>query len=104
LDLYDYLGEMVRTELGLVDGKPTSLAIPRTSDEANAGLGFRLFHVERRSASSSVSAQELSVKYGNDSFVIAVDLSGERDASSRVIKILGELTALESTTNMPTSN
>ena len=93
--IFHYLGEMVRTELGLA-GAPESLAVPR-SDKPE----FRLFSLERRPPSPG----DPWLAYRGQVFAANVDPSGEADASSRVIQLLTELLALQSSAkNLPAPN
>jgi len=90
--MFYFLGEMIRTELGLATGQPTSLAIE--SD-------FHLFRVDRRLPLSG----EPWVSYNGGIFSVAVDPSGQKDASSRILQFLTDLLALQSSAkSLPTPN
>jgi hypothetical protein len=90
--IFQYLGQIVRTELGLGTGRPTSLAIPRNEEEAEKGEGFRLFRLQIRAPSLT----EPWVFYDGNVYTIAVDPSGQADASSRVIQLVSDLLSLQS--------
>jgi hypothetical protein len=90
--IFQYLGEIVRTELGIGNGQPTSLAIPRNQQEAETGEGFRLFRLQRRAPSLA----EPWVLYDGHVYTIDVDPSGQADASSRVLQLVSDLLALQS--------
>jgi hypothetical protein len=90
--IFQYLGEIVRTELGIANGQPTSLAIPRNQEEADRGQGFHLFRLYRRAPSLA----EPWVLYDGHVYTIAVDPSGQADASSRVLQLVSDLLALQS--------
>jgi len=90
--IFYYLGEMVRTELGIANGDMLSLAIPSTQEEADTGQGFRLFRVERRSP----IAGEPWVFYNGTIYSITIDPSGQHDASSRILQLVADLMALQS--------
>jgi len=97
--IFYFLGEMVRIELGLTNGEATSLAIPSTWE--GRPHYFDLFHVERRPPSLG----EPWVNYNGEIFSIRVDPSGQNDASSRVIQVLVDLLALQSSAkNLPAPN
>jgi hypothetical protein len=84
-----FLGEMVRTELGLgIDSKPTSLAY--FNEEWSCD--YSLFSVKPRRPSSG----EIGVKYQGQWFSVAVDPTGQCDSSSRVLQVLADLWALQS--------
>jgi hypothetical protein len=90
--IFQYLGEIVRTEFGLGNGQPTSLAIPRSQEEADTGQGFHLFRLYRRAPSLA----EPWVLYDGHLYTIAVDPSGQADGSSRVLQLVSDLLALQS--------
>ncbi len=96
--IFYFLGEMVRTELGLgLDGVPTSLA---TQFEGES-CAYRLFSVKPRRPSHG----EIGVKYKGQWFSVEVDPSGLCNSSSRVLQILADLWALKSSAkDFPTSN
>ncbi|MGH6825898.1 hypothetical protein [Methyloceanibacter sp.] len=92
-----FLGEMVRTELGLGTGVGNSLAL-----EYGAGQSpFNLFSIEPRRPDPG----EMSVKYNGQPFTIRVDPSGRLDTSSRIIQLLTDLWALQSSAkDLPAPN
>jgi hypothetical protein len=91
-----FLGEMVRTELGLATGVGASLAQPYPGQPP-----FRLFSIERRPPSIG----ELSVTYHGQIFSIRVDPSGNFDPSSRIVQLVTDLWALQSSAkDLPAPN
>jgi hypothetical protein len=99
--IFYYLGEMARTELGIANGQPTSLAIPRNSEEAASGEGFKLFRIERRPPLPG----EPWVFYHGAVYSLTVDPSGKRDGSSRVLQVVSDLLALQSSAkSLPVPN
>lgn len=91
-----FLGEMVRTELGIGDRPATSLAIPM-----GGGREFRLFRMVR----GIPSRPGAWVTYAGEVYGIEVDPTGEQDSSSRVIQMLTDLLALQSSAkNLPAPN
>ncbi len=90
--IFYYLGEMVRAELGIANGEMASLAIPSTAEEAETGQGFQLFRVERRPAIDG----DPWVLFNGAIYSINVDASGQYDASSRVLQLVSDLMALQS--------
>ncbi len=100
--IFYFLGEMVRTELGLgIDETPTSLEIPIGHDKGEAVHTSRLFSVQRRRPSKG----DLGVKYKGQWFSVEVDPTGKYDSSSRVLQILADLWALQSSAkDFPASN
>jgi uncharacterized membrane protein YgcG len=95
-EIFYFLGEMVRTELGLATGEAASLAVA-LSDRSE----FHLFRVERRLPNSG----EPWVSYNGEVFSIKVDPSGRADASSRIVQLLTDLLALQSSAkNLPAPN
>ena len=85
---------MVRTELGLATGVPVSL-------DLYGPPPYRLFSVERRRPSRG----EIGVRYEGQAYSIRTDPSGELDASSRVVQILTDLWALQSSAkDLPAPN
>jgi hypothetical protein len=95
-EMFHFLGEIVRTELGLAGSDSASLAIP-SSDKPD----FRLFHVERRLP----IGDEPWAMINGQIFVIAIDVTGQYDASSRVLQLLTDLLALQSSAkNLPAPN
>jgi hypothetical protein len=90
--IFQYLGAIVRTELGIANGRPTSLAIPQNNEQAEKGEGFRLFRLRRRAPSLA----EPWVLYDGIVYTIDVDPSGQADASSRVLQFVSDLLALQS--------
>jgi hypothetical protein len=99
--IFYYLGEMVRTELGIANGQATSLAIPSNNQEAAGGQGFKLFRVERRLP----RVGEPWTLYQGAVYSITVDPSGQSDGSSRVLQIVSDLLALQSSAkNLPAPN
>lgn len=91
-----YLGEMVRTELGIGDRRASTLAVPVEPDRE-----FHLFRVTR-----GIPARPGAwVTYAGHVYGIEVDPSGQRDSSSRVIQLLTDLLALQSSAkNLPAPN
>ena len=95
-EIFYFLGQIVRTELGIASGEEASLAIP-SSD----GSTFRLFHVEHRLP----VGEEPWVMYNGQIFSIRIDPSGKQDASSRVLQMMTDLLALQSSAkNLPAPN
>lgn len=95
-EIFYFLGEIVRTELGLAGGEGASLAIP-SSDKPE----FRLFHVERRLPIGS----EPWAMIDGQVFSVSIDVTGQLDASSRVLQLLTDLLALQSSAkNLPAPN
>jgi len=86
--IFFYLGEMVRTELGVATGEPISLGVPREAGRPE----FNLFKLEHRLP----IRYEPWVMYDSQIFSISVDPSGQNDASSRVVQLLTDLLALQS--------
>ena len=94
--VFDYLGKIVRTELGLQTGEPVSLAL-----KPYPGQELTLFRVRRGLAASS----GIAVNYRGETIGIDLDPAGENDKSSRVLQILTELLALKSSAkNLPAPN
>ncbi len=93
--IFHFLGEMVRTELGLGNIQ-ASLAIPLSGESE-----FRLFRLERRPP----LAGEPWLAYRGQVLSASVDPSGFGDGSSRVIQLLTDLLALQSSAkNLPAPN
>lgn len=82
--IFHYLGEIVRTELGLSGQAPTPLSIPGRKE-------FKIFSLEQRMA----SGVEPSAFYDGTNYAISVDPAGY-NASSRVLQLLTDLLALQS--------
>jgi hypothetical protein len=94
--MFYFLGEMVRTELGLATGEGASLAIPLSRETE-----FHFFRIERRLP----SVGDPWVTYNGQVFTISVDPSGQHDASSRIVQLLTDLLALQSSAkNLPAPN
>jgi hypothetical protein len=81
--IFAFLGELVRTELGL-DSPPDPLFNPN-------GKPSYLFRVEQRPPSDG----EISATIHGSSYVITPDPSGD-DASTQVVQLLSDLLALQS--------
>ncbi|WP_050419104.1 hypothetical protein [Bradyrhizobium tropiciagri] len=91
-----FLGEMARTELGLANGLETSLEL-----KLNETASYRLFNIERRLPSPG----EPWVYFRSQPFAIAVDPSGSADTSSRILQLLTDLLALQSSAkSLPAPN
>ena len=91
-----FLGEMARTELGLATGMPTSLGIP-----LDRSSSYQLFNIERRLPAPG----EPWVFFRSQAFAIAVDPSGSFDTSSRILQLLTDLLALQSSAkSLPAPN
>jgi hypothetical protein len=85
---------MVRTELGLATGEGVRLVIPMGAGRQD----FHLFGLERRLPGPG----ELSITRNGETFTMTIDPSGERDASSRILQLVGDLMALQSSAkNLP---
>jgi hypothetical protein len=95
--VFQFLGEMVRTELGIAADKPTSLAM-----ESNDHSGyFRLFSVNNPDGGDVFT----SITFKGRPYHLSSDPSGTRDASTRVLQIAQDLVALQSSAkNFPTPN
>jgi hypothetical protein len=94
-EIFHFLGEIVRTELALA-ADAESLAVPFAD-----GHDFRLFHVEHR---LPVGEEPWAVINGQI-FVVRIDTSGKYDASSRVLQLMTDLLALQSSAkNLPAPN
>lgn len=90
-----FLGEMARTELGLKDGQERSVALHSTGSQPRV----ELFKISRGLS----SARAISVGFDGNHYSVEIDPSGEADKSSRVIQLLTELLALQSSAkNLPT--
>jgi len=95
-EIFSFLGEIVRTELGIAGGAEASLAIP-SSDRPP----FHFFHVERRPP----VGEEPWVTLNGQMFSIRIDPSGYEDASSRILQLMTDLLALQSSAkNLPAPN
>lgn len=95
--IFFFLGEMVRTELGVATGEPISLGVLRGDGRPE----FNLFKIEHRLP----IRYEPWVMYDSQLFSIRVDPSGQNDASSRVVQLLTDLLALQSSAkNFPAPN
>jgi len=95
-EIFHFLGEIVRTELGLAGGEGTSLAIPSSNRPE-----FRLFHVERRLP----VGEEPWAMINGQIFAVSIDVTGQYDASSRVLQLMTDLLALQSSAkNLPAPN
>lgn len=91
-EIFGFLGEMTRRELGLAGKPPFPMEVP----DGHGGW-LSLFLVQR----SPSSPQYFAATLDNESFFAAVDPSG-RDRSSRVIQLLTDLLALNSSAkNLP---
>jgi hypothetical protein len=99
-EIFYFLGEMVRTELLAANNEPDLLAIPPLDIPGAAGQ-FHLFHMERRLPKSG----EPWVAYNGNIYCITLDPFGQNDASSRVVQLLTDLLALQSSAkNLPAPN
>jgi hypothetical protein len=85
-----FLGEIVRTELGLKSGEPVVLVNSENGDPSN-GVPFYLFKIEQRLPSPG----EISANFHGLTYTISADASGA-DASSQVVQLLTDLLALQS--------
>jgi hypothetical protein len=95
--IFFYLGEIVRTELGLATGEGVPLDIPMGPQ----GPFYHLFRLEQRPPGPG----ELSVTRNGQTFTMAIDPSGATDGSSRVLQVLSDLLALQSSAkNLPAPN
>lgn len=90
--IFGYLGAIVRREEGLADGRPEPLDLM-----AFDGTAYRLFRLERRQPTAS----DLTVAHEGATYALRVDPSGQ-DGSSRVLRLLTDLLALQSSAkNLP---
>jgi hypothetical protein len=95
-EIFTFLGQIVRTELGLASGNETSLSVKLENKP-----DFNLFHVEQRLP----IGEEPWAIYNGQVFSVRIDASGERDASSRVLQLVTDLLALQSSAkNFPAPN
>jgi hypothetical protein len=94
-EIFLFLGDIARTELGLSGNPPTTLAVPVS------GFGnFELFKVERRAPKPGDVAATLD----DATYVISPDPSG-RNASTIVAQLLTDLLALSSSAkSLPAPN
>ncbi len=93
--IFYFLGESVRTELGIGNQQPRSLAIPFPGDAS-----YYLFHVQNGASGSSPS-----IFYNGQTYSYAIDPTGKSDGSSRIIQFLVDLLALQSSAkSFPTPN
>ncbi|MVT55291.1 hypothetical protein GPL17_33200 [Bradyrhizobium yuanmingense] len=95
-EIFYFLGQIVRTELGLAGDTHAPLGVPFAD-----GHVFHLFRVERRLP----IGDEPWTMINGQVFVIRIDPSGKQDASSRVLQLLTDLLALQSSAkNFPAPN
>ena len=96
--IFLFLGDVVRIELGLNDGIETDLHDSDNSIDKNIPL--YLFKVEQRLPANG----EISANFRGIFYTVATDPSGA-DASSQVVAILSDLMALESSAkSLPAPN
>ena len=84
---FNYLGAMVRLQLGLSGAPPLPLSIPDVD-----GPRFDLFRLDTGFAADA----GVSIKYRGKRYGLVVDPSGQRDGSGRVLQLLTTLIALQS--------
>jgi hypothetical protein len=101
--IYQYLGQIARTELGLNGRAAIELPDPNGNAEAQFSVDdpargpVYLFKLDQRFASGS----DIGANFDGSSYAVAVDPTGS-DASSQVIQILSDLQALKSSAkNLP---
>jgi hypothetical protein len=95
-EIFYFLGEMVRIELGLEGGAADSLAV-----KLEDGSDFFLFRVEARPPRTG----EPWITFNGKIYSVRVDPSGQTDASSRVLQVLTDLLALQSSAkSLPAPN
>jgi hypothetical protein len=94
-EIFLFLGDIARTELGLSGSPPTTLAVPV------AGFGYlELFRVERRAPTPG----DILATLNDETYVISPDPSG-RNASTTVAQLLTDLLALSSSAkSLPAPN
>jgi hypothetical protein len=95
-EIFHFLGQIARTELGLAGDAQAPLGVPFAD-----GHEFHLFRVQRRLP----IGEEPWAMINGQIFVIQIDPSGKNDASSRVLQLLTDLLALQSSAkNLPAPN
>lgn len=95
--MFQYLGKISRLELGMADGTPKRLTYfgwPKPDP------GYELFRLEPGTTDAGYV-----VTHRGQTFNVAVDPSGNRNGSSRVLQLLTDLIALQSSVkNFPAQN
>lgn len=95
--MFQYLGAIARLQLGLSDGTPQSLAYHGWGLE---DPGYELFKLNLGSTNTGYA-----VTHRGQTFSIEIDPGGKRNGSSRVLQILTDLIALQSSVkNFPAQN
>ena len=95
-EIFLFLGEMVRTELGIANGTPSRLEVLRHI----RGDPLELFRVERRKPTPG----EIAASFNGETFVVSADPSGT-NTSTTVLQLLTDLVALNSSAkSLPTPN
>jgi hypothetical protein len=86
---FNFLGNLVRLELGLNDGNPTDLQLP--GHYTDQSIPLYLFKVAQRLPLNG----EISANFRGKTYTVAADPTGA-DASSQVLAILTELVDVQS--------
>jgi hypothetical protein len=96
-EIFKFLGQMARTELGIGILEPDPLKIPHKE----GGPYFHLFRIRQ----DVPTGEDISVFYAGRPYTISIDPSGYYDGSSRVVQLLTALLALQSSAkNLPAPN